>query len=72
MILPETGYPDWGIRGFPQFLQSNAMIVPSKSGHDLLVQSFSNPSFTHHPIIRRYIVLFSKKRRKINSKYINK
>jgi hypothetical protein len=25
---PETDYPDWGFRGFPQFLQENAGIVP--------------------------------------------
>jgi hypothetical protein len=24
---PETGYPDWGFLGFPQFLQENDEIV---------------------------------------------
>jgi hypothetical protein len=25
---PQTGYPDWRFRGFPQHLQANAGIVP--------------------------------------------
>jgi len=25
----DTDYPDWGFRGFPQFLQANAGITPS-------------------------------------------
>jgi hypothetical protein len=25
---PETGYPDWGFRGFPQFPQENSGIEP--------------------------------------------
>jgi hypothetical protein len=28
-VGPETGYPGWGFRGFPQSLQANAGIVPS-------------------------------------------
>jgi hypothetical protein len=27
-LFQEAGYPDWGVRGFSQFLQASAGIIP--------------------------------------------
>jgi hypothetical protein len=48
----ETGYPDWGLRGYPQSFQANAGIVVS---HNAAWHIISNSSFTSHPFIWRYI-----------------
>jgi hypothetical protein len=57
----ETGYPDWGFRGFPQSLQANAGTLFSITPQPCYCTYFSNSSFSNHLFIRCYIVWATEK-----------